>query len=231
VLGEGSPEEVWPRLVEAARAFDLPGRPAQPAFELIVSMAGDEPGPDGDYTRDLPRPVVQRYVDAAHRLGALLVLDVQPGRTDFLTAAHRWAWALRDPWVGLALDPEWRVGPDQVPGQVIGHVGAAELNRVSAWLDRLTADHRLPEKLLVVHQFRTSMVRDIDRVRPRRHLALVQHADGFGPPRQKLATYHAIARPDLFHEGFKLFYDQDVPLMSAARVLRIRPRVEFVSFQ
>jgi hypothetical protein len=133
--------------------------------------------------------------------------------------------------VSLAVDPEWRVGPDEVPGRLIGHVDAAELNRVSGWLDRLTAADGLPGKVLVVHQFRGSMIRDVDDVVQRPHVTLVQHADGFGPPRQKLASYHAIARPDIFREGFKIFYAQDVPRMSAAQVLRIRPRVDFVSLQ
>jgi hypothetical protein len=231
VLGTAPPDALWPRLARAAHAFDRPGRPAQPAFELVATVAGRRPGPHGDYTRDVSRATVQRYVDAAHRHGALLVLDLQPGRSDFLTVARRWAWALRDPWVGLALDPEWRVGPHGVPGDGVGAVGAAELNRTSAWLDRLTAANRLPEKVFLVHQFRTWMVAGIERVRPRPHLALVQHMDGFGTPQEKRATYHAIARPDLFHEGFKLFYEWDRPRMWAAAVAALEPPVEFVSFQ
>jgi hypothetical protein len=231
VLGEGSPDAVWPRLARAARAFDRPGLPARPAYELVVSIATRRPGPDGDHTRDVSRALVQRYVDAAHRHGALLVLDLQSGRSDFLTVAKRWEWALRDPWVGLAVDPEWRVGPGVVPGDRVGAVGAAELNRTAAWLDRLTAAHDLPEKPFVVHQFRSWMVEDIDRVRPRPHLGLVQHMDGFGTPGQKLSTYHAIARPELFHQGFKLFYRWDRPVMRASRVLGLQPPVEFVSFQ
>ncbi len=49
------------------------------------------------------------------------------------------------------------------------------------------------------------------------------HADGFGTRRQKLATYHFIARPHQFTMGFKLFYDEDVRRFDAADVRRIRP--------
>ena len=108
--------------------------------------------------------------------------------------ARRWAWALEYPWVGLALDPEWRVGPRQVPAGVIGHVHAWEVNATSAWLDRLSRRAGLPEKLFVLHQFRSAMVNNIERVKDRPNLALVLHADGFGTRRQKLATY-AAARP------------------------------------
>jgi hypothetical protein len=231
VLGETGPEQAMARVVRAAAPFARGGKPAQPVFELIVTVADAYPGRGRDYSHDIDAARVREYVAAAHRHGALLVLDLQPGRSDFLTVARRWEWALRYPWVGLALDPEWRMGPHEVPGRTIGSASAAEINRTSAWLDRLTRTNGLPEKLFLLHQFRTTMIRDIGRVQPRAHLAEVQHVDGFGTPRQKLDTYAAVARPNLFRMGFKLFYDEDVRRMSARAVRRIHPRVDFVSFQ
>lgn len=231
VLGEAGPDRIMPRLRRAAAPFGDDGRRVQPVFELIATVAHAGPTRAGTYSSGIPRAQVQRYLDAAHRYGVLLVLDLQPGRADFLAVAKTWAWALRDPWVGLALDPEWRMGPHGVPGRRIGSVSAAEVNRVSAWLDRLTADNRLPEKVFLLHQFRRDMIRHVARVRGREHLALVQHVDGFGTRRQKLATFHHVVRPRRFTLGFKLFYDEDVHRMRPAQVLRIRPRVSFVSFQ
>jgi len=198
VLGETEPEQALARLTRAAAPFARAGLPAQPVFELIVTVADAYPGRGRDYSHDIDAARVREYVAAAHRHGALLVLDLQPGRSDFLTVARRWEWALRKPWVGLALDPEWRMGGHQVPGRTIGSASAAEVNRTSAWLDRLTRTNGLPEKLFLLHQFRTTMIRDIGRIRPRPHLAEVQHVDGFGTPTQKLDTYAAVARPDLF---------------------------------
>jgi hypothetical protein len=231
VLGESDPDTMDRRLHRAAAPFRRPGLRIGHVYELIVTIADASPGPDGDFSHDIPRAEVQRYIDAAHRNDALLLLDVQPGRSGFLETAQRWEWALRDPWVGLALDPEWRMGPREVPGRTIGQVGAREVNRTSAWLATLTKDHGLPEKLFVVHQFRTDMLPDIDRVHPRAFLAMVQHVDGFGTPGQKLATYHHVARPRQFTMGFKLFYDEDVRRMAPPQVHALRPRVRFVSFQ
>lgn len=231
VLGETAPDTMDRRLHRAAAPYRRPGRPLRHVYELIVTIADPAPGPDGDYSHDVPRAVVERYRRAAHRNGALLLLDIQPGRSDFLEVARRWEWALRDPWVGLALDPEWRMGPRQVPGRTIGQVGAAEVNRTSAWLSSLTEEAGLPEKLLVLHQFRTDMVRGIERVADRPGLALVQHVDGFGTRQQKRATYHAVAKPRQFAMGFKLFYDEDVRRMGPAAVHALRPRVRFISFQ
>lgn len=231
VLGETDPERALTRLTHAARPFTRAGLAPQPVFELIVTVADRHPGRDRDYSHDIARDAVEEYVDAAHRLGVLLLLDIQPGRSPFDRVARRWAWALEHPWVGLALDPEWRMGARQVPGHTIGSVTAAEVNRTSAWLDDLTARHQLPEKLFVLHQFRTTMIQGIDRIRRRPHLAMVQHVDGFGTQRQKLATYGVVAVPQRFRMGFKLFYDEDIRLMSPRQVAKIRPRVEFVSYQ
>jgi len=110
-------------------------------------------------------------------------------------------------------------------------VSSAEVNRVSAWLDDLTERKGLPEKVFMLHQFRRDMVKHLERVRDREHLALVQQVDGFGTRGQKLATYHHVVGRGRFAIGFKLFYDEDLHRMHAAQVLRIRPRVSFVSFQ
>ncbi|MFC7495889.1 MULTISPECIES: hypothetical protein [unclassified Nocardioides] len=231
VLGESDPDTMDRRLHRAAAPFQRPGVRIQHVYELIVTIADASPGPDGDYSHDIPRSVVQGYIDAAHRNDALLLLDIQPGRSGFLETAQRWEWALRDPWVGLALDPEWRMGPREVPGRTTGQVGAREVNKTSAWLATLAKDHGLPEKLFVLHQFRTDMIPEIAGVRPRAFLAMVQHVDGFGTRGQKLATYHHVARPRQFTMGFKLFYDEDVRRMGPREVHAIRPKVRFVSFQ
>jgi hypothetical protein len=231
VLGEESIPVMTRRLRRAARPFTRPGRPAQIVYELIVTVADRVPGEGHDFSHDIAREKVQAFIDAAHRNKALLVLDLQPGRDTFTEVVKRWRWALKDPWVSLALDPEWRMGGHQVPGHVVGSVGAAEVNRVGAWLQRLTTADRLPDKLLVLHEFRSDMIRNPGRIRDRRRLVELQHVDGFGSRRQKLATYRRVERHRQFRMGLKLFYDEDRGLVRPAQVLRLRPAVQFVSYQ
>ncbi len=230
VLGETSPDVMHERLRVAAKAFKGADRPVRLVYELIVTVADRTAGSDGSYSHDIAREDVARYVEAARRNNALLLLDIQPGHSHFLDVAKRWQWALEEPHVGLALDPEWRMRR-AVPGTVIGSVTAYEVNQTARWLSQLTKRHGLPEKLFVLHQFRTSMIEKIGRIGPRANLAMVQHVDGFGTPGQKRATYHAVARPSQFAMGFKLFYDEDVNRMGPAEVHRLRPEVRFVSFQ
>lgn len=230
VLGENRPSAMHERLRHAARAFRGTDRPVQLVYELIVTVADRSAGTDRSYSHDIARADVERYVDAARRNNALLLLDIQPGHSTFPEVAKRWQWALEKPHVGLALDPEWRLR-HAVPGNVLGQVTADEVNQTARWLSELAERHGLPEKLFVLHQFRTSMIRNIHRIKPHENLAMVQHVDGFGTPGQKRATFNAVARPRQFAMGFKLFYDEDVRRMGSAEVHRLRPKVRFVSFQ
>jgi hypothetical protein len=231
VLGERSIPEMTQRLRRAARPYARPGRPAQIVYELIVTVADGIPGSDGDYSHDIRRNQVQAFITAAHNNKALVVLDVQPGRSNFYDVVRRWRWALEDPWVSIALDPEWRMGPHQVPSREIGHVTSNEVNLVGWWLNNLTRTNNLPDKLFVLHQFKTDMVRDVEDVVDRPLLSEIQHVDGFGSQVDKLATNDYVKRNSQFRAGFKLFYDEDTDLMTPARVLGIRPRVSYVSYQ
>ena len=81
----------------------------------------------------------------------------------FLDQVKRFRYALTDPWVSVALDPEWKMGPHQIPATVIGHSAAAPINAVRRYLSGIVAARHLPDKLLVVHQFRPEMLPDRPR--------------------------------------------------------------------
>ena len=80
--------------------------------------------------------------------GVYVILDLQPGRTDFLTQAKRYEEFLRLPHVGLALDSEWRLEPNQVHLRQIGSVDAAEINTVVDWLAALVREDEPAAKVL-----------------------------------------------------------------------------------
>jgi len=159
-LGIGTPASAARRLERQAKPYARPGRPVLPALELIAVIANADAGRDGLYRARQTDAVIGRYLKAARRAKALLLLDIQPGASDFFTEATRLARWLREPDVGLALDPEWRVAPGQVPGQVIGRVDSREVNAVTAWLAKLTQERDLPEKLVVIHQIGRASCRE-----------------------------------------------------------------------
>ncbi|QUQ65010.1 hypothetical protein [Kutzneria sp. CA-103260] len=231
ILGQGTPDQAAEAVEKASKGFEAPDKTVQPAMEFIATVADGGPGKDGTYSHDVAASQVQTYLDAARKHHELFILDVQPGQKDFRDAVKPWGDLLKQPDVGLALDAEWRMAPGQVPGQAIGHVDAPEVNGVLDWVAGLTKQHNLPQKVVVLHMFRASMVTGISEVTEHPELALVQHLDGFGDVKTKTDSYHAIAQPKRFHMGFKLFYTQDHPLLSPKDVLAMSPRPEFVSYQ
>jgi hypothetical protein len=231
VLGSAPADQITRRLDAVARQYRSPHRRVQIVYELIAAVADRHPGPDGEFSHFIPDSQVRSYIAAAERHKALLVLDIQPGRSTFLPMVRHFDWALNYPFVGIALDPEWRMNGNQIPGHTIGRVAAEEVNRVADYVAGLTREGRLPQKVFVVHEFRTSMVTGIGRIRSHPELAMVQHVDGFGTRRQKVATFHTVERHQQFRLGFKLFYRQDVHRFSPQEVLRIRPMPDFISYQ
>jgi hypothetical protein len=231
-LGIGTPAHAARRLERQAKPYATKRRPVLPAMELLAVTAAASPGEGSRYnTRQDPK-IINRYLRAARKAKALLVLDIQPGRSDFFTEATRLKRWLKQPDVGLALDPEWRMDPGQVPGQVIGHVEAREVNAVSAWLSKIVAQRKLPQKLFLIHQFTNDMVDDT-QLHERQGLAMVLNADGFGTPALKKAKYHAFTSSPrrFFGEGFKLFYKEDTRMMKPRQVLRLKPPPDVVVYE
>ena len=205
----------------------------QPAFEIIVTIASAGPEPTGDYSRREDLDLVTEWVDAATEEGLYVVLDLQPGRTDFLTQAKEVEELLIRPNVGLALDPEWRLKPDQVHLQQIGTVTTAEVNQVSEWLAGLVVEHNLPQKLLIIHNFRLAMLTEREDLVDHPELATMVHVDGQGAQPAKDATYEVItsAGPDFLWWGWKNFYDEDVGLRSPQDTAAVEPQPNFISYQ
>lgn len=235
VLGEQPLDASVARARQLAGSYDgLVAQPVVPAFEIIATVASSAPGPDGNYANESSVDELRPWVDAAGRAGVYVVLDIQPGRTDFLTQAQRYEELLRQPHVGLALDPEWRLGPQQRHLEQIGTVDAAEVNAVAAWLAQLTRTHHLPQKLLLLHQFQTRMITHRPLVDTGHdELAVLVHADGFGTHAQKLATWGRmlVDPPPGVWWGWKNFYDEDQPMLTPAETAAIQPSVLFVSYQ
>ena len=218
----------------AAGYAGLSAEPIIPAFEIITTVASSAAGPDGDYSDESEVADLRPWIDAAREAGVYVVLDLQPGRTDFLTQAQRYEELLAEPHVGLALDPEWRLGADQRHMAQIGSVGVDEVNAVAAWLAGLTRERRLPQKLLLLHQFQLRMISDRTRLDTSHdELAVLIHADGFGTPGQKLDTWNALHSEPVANAwwGWKNFVDDDQPTFTPVQTYAVDPAPWFVSYQ
>jgi hypothetical protein len=234
-LGEQSLDATVARARKVASSYaSLFGEPVVPAFEIIATVASNGPGPDGDYSSESSVESLRPWVEAAKAAGIYVVLDLQPGRTDFLTQAQRYAELLAQPHVGLALDPEWRLKPEQVHLAQIGSVTADEINRTGAWLAGFTREHKLPQKVLMLHQFTTGMISNRSTlVTDYDELRVVIHADGFGSAGAKFNTWKNLhqGEPANVFWGWKNFYDEDKPTFSPPETVAVSPSPVFVSYQ
>jgi hypothetical protein len=176
--------------------------------------------------------VIDRYLAAARRAKALLILDIQPGRSPFMSEVRAFAPYLRLPDVGLALDPEWSMHGSQVPGQVIGSTDASVVNQAGAYLSSIVRKGNLPEKLLIVHQFTIGMIRHKHQLQSDPGVALVINIDGFGTPPNKISKYDLFARRrPPWYNGFKVFYHEDTHMMRPRAVMRLHPRPNVIVYE
>lgn len=234
-LGEQSLGRAIDRVQGLAKRYEpLTEDDVVPTFELIASVASTSAGDDGDFSSEISVSTLRPWVERAAKEGVYVVLDLQPGRTDFLTQAKRYEPLLRYPHVGLALDPEWRLGPKQRHLEQIGSVHAKEVDATVGWLADLTRREKLPQKLVVLHQFRTSMIDERHTVRTDRDaVTLLIHADGQGTQAAKRGTWKALHQgaPKGVRWGWKNFIDEDHPMLTPQQTYRITPKPDFVSYQ
>ncbi len=233
-LGLYSPAQALEQVARVAAEYEaLGGREAQPALHLIVAVAQARPQPDGSYLARMDEAVIADYVEAARAAGALLFLDVQIGWSDPLAEVQRLEWALREPFVHLALDPEFATrARGLAPGTVIGSLDAADVNAVQRYLAGLVEARRLPPKVLVLHQFLADMLGRPELYEDVPEVELVVDMDGFGGQSVKLNHYDAYAlAPYSERPAIKLFYHWDEPLFSPAQLQALERPPDLVIYQ
>jgi len=214
-------------------------RTALPVFELIAVVATGLPGLDGKSRRRVPDKTIDDYLQAARDARAILLLNIQPGHSDFVTEVHHFENYLKEPDVGLALDPEWAMPEKskEAPGTRFGYMSAATLNEIGAYLADIVKQNDLPEKVLVFHQVNTWVFKEDSSIEAHDGVVIVKSVDGLGQKDTKIKTYNALVAhmPSTVHAGFKLFFDEDTAnhnrLMTPEQVLGLTPVPEYVMYE
>jgi hypothetical protein len=184
-LGCHPPEDAARVALALAREYDEANgaRDAIAAFHLIVDVAQAEPGADGRYLEQMPVERIEEWVEVARANGMLIFLDIQVGWTDLMEGVERLEPLLRESFVHLAIDPEFATKSRGVaPGRVIGTLTAGEVNAAQYFLAAIVREHRLPPKILVIHQFTQGMLKDPEDFEDVPEVDLTIDMDGYGPP-------------------------------------------------
>lgn len=237
-MGEQNPEEAVHRVEDLVRQYQEASLDEDngyvPAFEIIATVASSSAGDDGDYSNESKVEDLKPYVDAIGAAGGYAILDLQPGHASFLDQAKRYQELLELPHVGLALDPEWKIKPDERPLARVGNTTSAEIDEVSDWLAQLVREKNLPQKILILHQFQVAMIEGRENMNVNHpELAFVLHADGHGTPEQKFDTWNTLReglQPEIFL-AWKNFIDEDTPMFDPVQTTQIDPQPWFVSYQ
>ncbi len=212
------------------------GRTPLPVLELIATVVQAQPGRDGMYRARASDSMIATQLAAARQVNGILLLGIQPGRSPFLTEVKAYAKWLKEPDVGIALDPEWAMGPRQVPMRVFGSTTGKEINGIAAYLAGVVEENDLPEKVLVFHQLAPSIVRHESDIKAHPGVAIIKSVDGIGSRAMKEETWRKLTAtmPKSLYPGFKLFYEEDAqfgPLMTPAQVLALRPEPDYVLYE
>lgn len=234
VLGEGPPDVVAAKLKRQAAAFmqQEPNAKVIPAFHIIAAVAQNQPQADGSYLTRMAEEELTPYLDIARKEGFLVFLDLQIGRSTVAAEVERVRPYLSDPIVHLALDPEFAMPPGEVPGQIIGSLDGEEIDAAQRVLDAIVSERGIPNKILIVHEFREGMIKGKQRVRDFPGVDLVYDADGFGGQSGKRSIYdQLIATRSTRFAAIKLFYRQDTALFTPEQVLGLDPKPSIVIYQ
>jgi len=214
VLGEQGPAETRSRMQEFVDAYAGDGAQVIPTFEMIVSVASAGPTEDDDYSFEWPVETFDDWIDYARENDMYVLLDLQSGRDDFLSQAMQYEEMLELPFVGLALDPEWRLTDSQTHLNQTGTVDATEINETVNWVADLVRENGLPQKMMMVHQFKQSMITNRESIVERPEIQMIIQMDGDGREVDKNRTWEIVlegSEDAHYSWGWKNFFDEDEP--------------------
>ncbi|WP_159620373.1 hypothetical protein [Arthrobacter zhaoguopingii] len=234
-LGIGDLDERITEIETQGAAFAA-GRKVLPVLELITVVVQAEPGPDGTYRTSTPDETIRQYLEAARRHDGILLLNIQPGRSSMTEEVKRLEKWLKEPDVGLALDPEWDITDQQLPGAVYGSTAGEEIEAIATWLNGLVAREALPQKALIFHQVAVGVVPNEAAITEHPGVEVIKSADGIGSAGSKTEAYALLTAglPASIRPGFKLFFEEDAahgPLMTPAEVLALVPQPEYILYE
>jgi hypothetical protein len=235
ILGALPADSMLAHLARTAKKYETADSvmPVIVALELVTPVAQAAPGRDGKYKLRMKDSTIEHFYSLSVKAKGLLILDMQVGKSTVGAEIVPLLPYLQRANVHLALDPEFSVKrKDKRPGQVIGTLDAEDINLAIDSLAALVTRFNLPPKMLIVHRFTIPMLTHAAKIKIDPRVQVVLCMDGFGPPEDKYGSYAAYVhdRPVQF-PGVKLFFKQDIPMLTPREVLGLDPRPVYVQYQ
>lgn len=229
ILGNQARTQTDIMLQEHADMFQpLDSRHAIPTYHMVTTVANVTPP---RYSHHAGMDIIEEWVAAAEENGYGAILDVQPGHVDVVEELNRVRHLLYKPHVHFAIDPEFMMGPGQVPGVYIGRATADEINRIQAQLHQIALETGV-KKVLMVHQFKDSMIVDKENIVNYSGVELLIDSDGAFSTAVKTNSYLQYAsEPGFEFGGIKYFYEYDDYIPTASEIMSLQPRPAIIIYQ
>lgn len=238
ILGEYPQDVVLEKLTAQAKKWQEadPLTPVVPALHYIAVVAQAGPGRDGKYRARMPDKEIDKVLEMAKKINAIVFLDIQVGLSNLQAEVPLLEKYLKMPNVHLGIDPEFAMHNGIRPGTKIGTLDAADVNFTTEYLAKIVKENNLPPKILVVHRFTKPMLTNYKNITTLPEVQIVINMDGFGAGGNKINTYqqYVVKEPVQF-TGFKIFYKNDSAkgnsLLSPERLLRLSPIPLYIQYQ
>lgn len=239
VLGEYAPKVMLSKLQAEVKAWEAadPATPVVPALHYICVTAQAYAGKNGLHNLRMPFSQIDKVLEMAKPINALVFLDFQVGFSTVQQEIPRIEKYLQMPNVNVGIDPEFSMKEGSVPGKRIGTFDAADINFVSNYLAEIVRKYNLPPKILVVHRFTERMVTNYKNIKRRPEVQIVMDMDGWGGPDLKKGTYkYFISQQPVQFTGFKLFYKNDIKnppkrMLTKQEILNLKPVPMYIQYQ
>jgi len=239
VLGQYEENEMLRRLDIEVKKWEIadPKMPVIPALHYIAVVAQGSEGKDGKYRARMPDSEIDKVIEIAKKINAIVFLDIQVGFSDLQTEVPRLEKYLKMPQVHLGVDPEFSMKTGIRPGKIVGTLDASDINFTANYLAKIVKENNLTPKILVVHRYTQKMLTNYKEIKPLADVQIVMHMDGWGEKAKKIGTYQQfVYKEPVQFTGFKLFYKNDLltpgsVLFTPNELLKLNPQPIYIQYQ
>lgn len=229
ILGDQSRESTDFKLRQHADMFrPFEDRRIVPTYHMITTVADPTPPL---YRHQVDLPTIDEWLAAAATNNFAVIMDLQPSHADLMEEFERIRYTLLSPDVHLAIDPEFTMDEGQIPNKHVGNLKAAQINLVQAELEKIALEIGV-NKVLMLHQFKDTMLPDKGDIQNYPHVELVIDSDGTFDTEIKVYNYELYATEPAWEFGaIKVFYRYDNVILSAEDLMDLKPKPSIVIYQ
>ncbi len=206
----------------------LDDRHSMCTWHMITTVANQYPP---KYNHHLELEEIQAWVDVADDYECAIIMDIQAGRATTEEEFRRVAHFLQHPHVHLAWDPEFDMNGNQVPGQQVGQTTAVDVNWIQVELQKIAYQTGI-NKVLILHQFKDSMLPDKHKYIDYPNVEMVIDSDGTFNTDIKLYNYDKYSNePGFEWGGLKYFYHYDDRIPTPRQTMTLEPAPSVIIYQ